>query len=178
MFVEREAEFLRALDDVVATHRAGEGFVLHSLPDGLRFKRRDPVRPDQRARRDEPRQFVARKQGLGHQSVSWHAGVVGVPQDGAADILGVAALFQDFAALDRVVRRVRIHLVVEVVDQRHHAPLLLILTKLTRVGPHARLNGQGVLPQVLALGALAQQFPGRLTIHHSLLFCIIIRRPS
>ena len=88
-------------------------------------------------------------------------------QDGAANVLRVAALPQDFAALQGMVRRIRIHLVVEVVDQAHHAPLLLAFaafTETARIRPHARLDGQRMLAQAFALRVLAEQLPGRLTV--------------
>ena len=60
-----------------------------------------------------------------------------------------------------MIGRRRIALVVEVVEQRDDAPLLLVLAERARVAADGGLDGERVLAQALALGPLGQQRPGR-----------------
>jgi hypothetical protein len=77
-------------------------------------------------------------------------------EDGAADLVGIAAVLQNLASPIRVITEARVALVIEVVEKSDHSPTLLIGGKLPRVGTHACLDGQGVLPQTLGLGELNQ----------------------
>ena len=54
------------------------------------------------------------------------------------------------------------HLPVEVVQERGHAPELLVLAELARIGPDGGLHGEGVPEQRLALGVAGQGLPGAL----------------
>src|SRR5215218_9662271 len=58
-----------------------------------------------------------------------------------------------------LVRR-RMLLVVHVVQQTGHAPLLLVLAEAARVRPHCGLDGEHVLAQRVALGPPAHKVPG------------------
>ncbi|SPE33075.1 hypothetical protein SBA2_740026 [Acidobacteriia bacterium SbA2] len=165
VFVKRHAQFLGALDNILTAHGAGKGFVFHPLADRFGLEGGDPVGPHQGAGGNEPGKFVAREKDFGQKSVARYAGIFGVAENGAPDFLRDAFFFQDLASHQRVVRRVRIDLVIEVVDQAHNAPLFVVLAELPGIGANARLDGQRMLPQVLVLGVLTEKVPGLLAIH-------------
>src|SRR6476469_6258894 len=54
----------------------------------------------------------------------------------------------------------RVHLVVEVVQERRHAPELLVLAELPRVRGRGRLDGERVPQQRLALRVARERLPG------------------
>ena len=56
-----------------------------------------------------------------------------------------------------MVRLIGPALVVEVVQQRDDAPVLLVLADQPGVAAHGRLDGQHVLPQAFALGVFLHQ---------------------
>ena len=51
-------------------------------------------------------------------------------------------------------------LVIEIMEQSRDTPDLGIRALLQGVGPHGRFDGQGMLPEVLALRVLRQEEPG------------------
>src|SRR5262249_42025088 len=161
VLLERNAEQRRALDEVLALHAARERLVLHPLLHGARLEiEHAPARPDQRGRGDEPGELVAREQRLLEQAVPADAGdLARVREDRAAHPLRVALLLQDFAALVRMVAERRPALVVEVVQEGGHAPLVFVPAELPRVAAHGRLHGQRVLEQTVALRVLRQEGP-------------------
>ena len=108
---------------------------------------------------DEARHLVARVERLLEPRLARHAGVVGVRQDRARHPLGIALRLQDLDAAERMVLLIRIALVVEVVQQRDGAPVVLVLAELPRVAAHRRLDAQHVLAQALALRVLGHQRP-------------------
>ena len=59
-------------------------------------------------------------------------------------------------------------LVVEVVQERHVAPCLLVLAPLPGVGPHRRLDREAVPEQRLALRPLGEKGPRRVAIVHQI----------
>src|ERR687890_2433016 len=59
----------------------------------------------------------------------------------------------------------RILLVVHVVQEAGHAPLLLVLAEAARVRPHGGLDGEHVLAQRVALGPPAHKVPGVFPVH-------------
>ncbi len=67
---------------------------------------------------------------------------------------------QDLGALHRMVRRPRVHLVVEVVQHPGDAPPLDVLAVALGVRAHRGLHGPGVLAQAIALRELGEQRPG------------------
>ena len=71
------------------------------------------------------------------------------------DLLGVAQLAQDRRAVLRVLVERGVDLVVEVVQERRHAPQLLVLAELARVERGRRLDRERVAQQRLALRVLA-----------------------
>ena len=72
-------------------------------------------------------------------------------------------LGQRVARMARV--KIRIALVVEVVEHPDHPPALRVLAELLGVGAHAGLDGEHVPPQALGLRPLAEQRPGLVARH-------------
>jgi hypothetical protein len=81
-------------------------------------------------------------------------------EDPVPDLLGPAALFQDFGALDGVLADLRVALVVEVVQETGDTPDLGIATVLRGVMTHGGLHPEPVLDQVGAFGELVEGRPG------------------
>ena len=152
---------------VVALHRAGERLVLHPLDHRRGLEIEHALRrPHERRRGDEARPSRRRRTASSRAGLARHAGVVGVRQDRARHPLRIALLAQDLDAAERMVRRVGPALVVEVVEQRDDAPVLLVLAPQPRVAAHRGLDRQRVLPQALALRVFRQQRPGGVARQH------------
>ena len=83
-----------------------------------------------------------------------------VREDALDHLLGPALFAQDRRAVLRVLVERRVHLVVEVVQEGGHAPELLVLAELLRIGADGRLDGESMAPQGLALRVLRQRLPG------------------
>ena len=79
---------------------------------------------------DEAGEFVAGEESLFHGRVAGHAGVFGVRHDGAADFVGVSALFQDLVALVRMVLEAGPAFVIEVVNQSDDAPEVFVFGRI------------------------------------------------
>ncbi len=163
--VKRHTQFLSALDNILTAYGAGEGFVFHPLANRLGLEGGNPVGPHQGARGNESSQFVTREENFGQKSIARNARIISVSEDGTTDFFGNTLLFQDLASPQRVIGRVRVYFVVEVVDQAHDAPFSLVLAELPSIGTNTRLHCQRMLPQVLVLGELAEKIPGFLAIH-------------
>ena len=73
------------------------------------------------------------EQRLLEPAVARHAAVVGVRENRASDPLGISLLAQDFATAEGVICRRRPALVIEIMQERHDAPGLLVFAKLARV---------------------------------------------
>src|SRR2546428_14100073 len=86
-------------------------------------------------------------------------------EHGVNDVLGDAALAEDFGSFDRMFFGVRMHLEVEVVEEPDHRPTLLISAILLGVVTHRGLDGQGVLAERFGLGVLAEDVPGVFAVH-------------
>ncbi len=77
--VQFHAQFLRAVDDVVAAHRTRESFVLHFLADRFRFHFMDAAPGlHERDRGDEAGQFVTCEQSFFESRNPRHPTIVGV----------------------------------------------------------------------------------------------------
>jgi len=66
---------------------------------------------------------------------------------------------------------VRKHFVVEIVEQADHAPFVGVRVRVAVArggGAHRGLDGEGVAAQTIALGVLAEKFPGVFAVRHSL----------
>ena len=83
-------------------------------------------------------------------------------EDALDHLLGITLVAQDRGAVLRVFVERGVNLVVEVVEDRGHAPELLVLAELTRVGRDGGLDGERMPAQSLALGVLRQRLPGLL----------------
>ena len=83
--------------------------------------------------------------------------VIGVGEHGAHEPLRVAQLAQVRRAVLRMLVERGMALVVEVVQQGHVAPRVLVGAALARIGAHRGLDRVGVAPQRLALRPALQQ---------------------
>src|SRR5450755_2268769 len=145
VFVEVDAHLGSAVDDVVTADGAGEGFVLHFFPDGLGFNLRQRlVGFHQRGGGDESGELVASEQRLLKHALTRDSAVVGMRQDGAANVFGIAAIFQDLAAFERMVLGGRIFFVIEVVDESDQTPEVFVFAELASVSAEANFHRKGV----------------------------------
>ena len=144
VLVELDAELLGALVDVVPVDAGGERRLLQLLLHRLRLERRDPVGPHEPAGVDEAGELVAGEERLLQRRVARQAEVRGVREDALDHLLGLALLAQDRRAVLRVLVERGVDLVVEVVQQRGHAPELLVLAEALRVGADGGLDGERV----------------------------------
>ena len=151
---ELHADQLEALAHVVAVDAGGERLLLQLLLHRRRLQRRDAVRPHEPAGVDEAGQLVAGEQRLLERRRALQVEVVRVRQDGAHEPLRIPALEQHRPAVLRVLVERRMHLVVEIVQQRDVAPGRLVLAVQARVVPHRGLDGERVPQQRLALREL------------------------
>ena len=165
MLVELEPQELGARVDLVAVDARGEGRLLELLLDGLRLERVDPVGPDEPAGVHEAGELVAGEERPLELRVPRHLEVLGVGEDGLDDLVGPALLAQDRGAVLGVLVERRMHLVVEVVEERDRAPELLVLPDLAGVPADAGLHGEGVTAERLALRVAGQGLPGAVSGH-------------
>src|SRR5262249_23134905 len=126
---------------------------------GLRLESVEPGRADEPARVYEARELIAGEQGLLEQRVAGQLEMLGVRQHRDDDLLGVAELPKDRRAVLRMLVERRVHLIVEVVQERRDPPELLVLAELARVEPRRRLDGERVAPERLALRVLGERRP-------------------
>ena len=82
-------------------------------------------------------------------------------EDRLDDLLRVALLAEDRRAVLRMLVERRVHLVVEVVEERRDAPELLVAAELPRVRGGRGLDGERVAQERLALRVARQGLPGR-----------------
>ena len=160
MLVEVDAELVRALVDVLAVHAGGERRLLELLLHGLGLQPLEPARAHERARVDEPGQLVAGEQRLLQRRVARQPEMLRVREDGLDDVVGIALLAQDRCAVLRMLVQRRMHLVVEVVQERRYTPKLLVLPELACVRGGGRLDRERVPAQRLALRVARQCLPG------------------
>ena len=109
---------------------------------------------------DEARELVAREERLLQQRVARQAEVLGMREHGLDDLFGIALLAQDRGTVLRMLVERRVHLVVEVVQERGNAPELFVLAELPRVGGGRSLDGERVTQQRLALRVAREGLPG------------------
>ena len=67
---------------------------------------------------------------------------------------------QNLGSFLGVIRRIGIHLIIEIVEQPDDAPLGLVFSELHSISPHAGFNRKHMLDQAVALGMLLQQLKG------------------
>ena len=112
------AEELGAKRHVLALHRAGEPFVLHLFDRAPGFNFRNGLaRLDERAGGEEAGELVAGEQGAVQVALRFHAGVVGVGEDGVEHLLRPAMLAQVGDTYEGVFRGRGVLFVVEVVQK-------------------------------------------------------------
>ena len=81
-------------------------------------------------------------------------------EDRVDDLLGIPLLAQDRRAVLRVLVEGRVDLVVEVVQQRRHAPELLVPAEPAGVRRRRGLDRERMAEQGLALGVPGERLPG------------------
>src|SRR5947208_896389 len=86
--------------------------------------------------------------------------MLGVRQHGADNALWIPLLAKDRRAVLRMLVQRGVNLVVEIVQQRRHAPELLVLAEAARVRGGRGLDGERVPPQRLALRVAGEGLPG------------------
>ncbi len=169
MLFKRDAEQLRAVGDILALDGAREAFVLHLLDRAPGFYLREgPAGLDQRAGGQEARELVAREEGAVEVAFRFHAGVVGVRENGVQHLLRPAVLAQVRDADKGVLGRRGMFFVVEVVqetgsgvevgDRFHIGAGAFRLA--APVGFAAEGDAEGVLAQTFARGPLLHQGKG------------------
>ena len=166
VLVEVDPELLGAVAHRVAVDRGGEGRGLHLLLDRLGRQPVDPLRAHVGAGHDEARELVDGVQRLLHRRVARDLEVVGVRGDRAHHVLREPEPLELGEGVARMAGvKIRIALVVEVVEHSHEPPALLILAELSRVRAHAGLDGEHVAAQALRRRPIAEQRPGFITRH-------------
>src|SRR5207245_6500155 len=140
-------------------HAGREGRLLELLLDRLRLETLEPGGTYERAGVHEPAQLVAREQRLLQLCVPREPEMLGMREHGLDDLLGIALLAQDRGTVLRMLVERRVHLVVEVVQERGHAPELFVLAELSRVGGGRSLDGERVTQQRLALRVAREGLP-------------------
>jgi hypothetical protein len=170
--VERNVEFLGALNHIIAADTAGEGFVFHAPFDGTNFEVEDAFGgTNVGAGGEEASQFVASEEGVLELGFARDARVIGVGKDGANQFRGIAVFAQDFGAFGGMlavggVVIVGPALVVEIVEERGEAPEVFVGTEFAGVIANARFDSEHVLAERVGLGVLAEKVPGVVASRH------------
>src|SRR5574342_895611 len=168
MVTEVHAQLLGAAVDIVAVDGASEAFVPELLHDRAWFQAGDGApRANQGAGGAEARELVAGVQPAVEKGEARAPRVVGMGEDRVHDAGRHTSRQQDLGALHGVLRRHRVHLVVEVVEHAGRAPRLRVLAVARGVGAHGRLHRQGVLAEALGPGEFRQQDPGTVAVHQA-----------
>src|SRR2546425_4003316 len=161
VLIEIHAEVAGAAVDIIAVDRARERLVLELLPDRGRLQTADHAsRPDESDGVHEAGELVAGVEGAVEARDARQAAVIRARQDGVDDPLRDAPRQEDLGALQRMVRRARMHLVVEVVEYAGPTPRVQILAVPASVGAHGGFDGAGVFCEVVALRELGESRPG------------------
>jgi hypothetical protein len=168
VLIEVNVQLLRSVEDIVAVHAAGEGFVLELFPDTRDFDIADGLAGlDEGARGEKARELVAGEESLVQVRRALRAGVFGVAEDGMADLLGPATLFKDADADPRMLIGRGKPLVVEIVQQTSGAVEInqargiiadqsATVRLLLAVSADATFDSECVLEQAGALGELGE----------------------
>ena len=150
---------LGALVDVVAVDAGRERLLLELLAHAARLERGEALRAHEAAGVHEAGQLVAGEEHALEVALALRdvLQVVRMREHGAHEPLGIAQLAQVRRAVLRVLVERGMALVVEVVQQRHVAPRVLVVAALARIGAHGGLDRVGVAPQRLALRPALQE---------------------
>src|SRR5215470_3015469 len=168
VLVEIDPELLAAPVHVVAVHGASEALVLELLLDRAGLEAGDGTPgPHEGAGRDEAGQLVTGVQGPVELRHAREPRVVGVGQDRVDDLGRGPARPEDLRALHGMVRRGRVHLVVEVVEHAGDAPRLGIAAVALRVGAHGCFDGERVLAKTVRLREFGEEGPGPCPVHQA-----------
>jgi len=159
MFTQVYAELCRPFVDFLAIDCSRERFILQLLLDRPRFKVPDAVWSHQRTGDHKPGQFVAGIKPSREQSIPRHPGVICMTKYGPANVLAVAVLAQYFRTLQRMIGGIRIHFVVEVVQQAGDCPCFFVRLQPASISLHYCFYRERVLSQRVAFGVLAEQNP-------------------
>src|SRR5204862_47859 len=108
----------------------------------------------------DPAALVAGEERLLQERVARQGEMLGVRKHRLDHLLGIALLAQDRGAVLRMLVERRVHLVVEVVQERSDSPELFVLAELPRIRGHGCLDGERVPQQRLALGVAGERLPG------------------
>src|SRR4030095_3386897 len=125
VLVEIHPQLFRSAVHVVTIHGAGETLVLELLLDRARLQPGDGTAgTHESAGGDEARQLVARVETTVQQGHPREARIVRMGEDGVDDRRGGAAREENLGALHGMMRRRRMHLVVEIVEHARYSPRL------------------------------------------------------
>ena len=165
---ERDAELLRAFEDVLTADAAGEGFILHLLFDGGDVNFGDAARGfDVGDGGDKAGQFVAGVEYLFEGRDARDAAIVGVRENGAADLFIDATRGEDGFAVHGMVGGLGVDLPIEIVEESGEAPLVLVFAELAGIGGDAGFDGEGVFTEAFGFGEFADDFPSLITGEHA-----------
>jgi hypothetical protein len=164
-FFERDAEPVRAVDDVVAVDLGGERLVFHLLADGRHLDAVDAlVGPDERDRYDEAGKLVNGDERLFHRRNRLDAAVVGVAQDRPQDFFAPTVVAQPGDADERMASRaqfqIRVPFVVEIVQEADGAPKVFVGARAAGEMPHASRDGFAMLAQAFGFDPFIQNRAG------------------
>ena len=87
-------------------------------------------------------------------------------EDGVHDLFGYPPRAQDLRALERMLGRGGVYLVVEVVEHPGDAPGRRIRAVTAGIGPHGRFHRERVLAQAVGVGEFGEDTPGGGAIDH------------
>jgi hypothetical protein len=82
------------------------------------------------------------------------------------NLVAVAALPEYLGTLHRMVRRIGIHFIIEVVEHSGETPFVFVFAKPPGICPHNRFHREGVLAQGFTPGVLAEQIPSVFSRRH------------
>ncbi len=160
VIVEADAEAFGTVHDVVPVDSGRERRLLQFLAHRAGLERLDPVRADEPAGVDEAGELVAREQGLLQHRVARQVEMLRVGEDRLDHDLGISLLTQDLGAVLRMLVERRVHLPVEVVEERSDPPELLVLAEAAGVRARRRLDGETVASQRLVSRVAREGCPG------------------
>jgi len=174
MLLQRHAQQLRPSCHILSLHRPRECLILHLLQHSFNLHIANRLgRLHQRTSRKKPRQLIARKQRPLQMRLRLHSGIVRMRQNRTQNLLRPPLLPQVLHSDKRMLRRARMLLIVEVMQQPGARIRVDQLIRRLTLKPQpiglsppislaADRNAQPMLPQALARRPLLHQ-PQRLS---------------
>lgn len=162
MFVERNAQFFSALDNVFATDTLGEGFVFHAPFHEADFQVENALgRPDVGAGDEETGQFIAGEERVFEWSLAGNAGIIGVGKNGPNHFFRIMMSAENFCPFGGVLAVggmvvVGPPLVIKVMKERGDAPEVLVGAVFPGIGLDTSLDSEHVLAETLGLRVFAE----------------------